>query len=276
MNSNHTTHFRFISHNRRIILLTIIASLVLLVFGALALLLTFGLLPSSLNWLTVIAYIIAVIAFSVLMPVLFFLYSYARSGVEIDTEGVRIQFPGEDPQQMTWSEAIFAIDEGEEYLRLSKGKEGLGHLVGSTRYIRLHLEGMTPEQREQALSKLAEHVEVRHPQLFTLMTLLNTKGDIVARGRLYLLDDNEVLCTENRGEKRVFFHAPLKELERIEPRSPFYIGQMECDAFIIKYHGKDYVIMLGYEITLVSSLGNTSSWSRTGSAQEWLEALTTV
>jgi hypothetical protein len=272
MSTNTITYYRFVSHTRRLVLLTIIAALVLLVSGTLALLGTFNALPDGFQGIIVTAYIVAVLALTVLMPVGYFLYSYTRSGVWIGPDEVRVQFPGESPQQIAWSETVYAINEGEEYLALSKGKEGLGLLVGKTRYIRLHLEGMLPEQRRQAEQEIARHVAVRQPRLFTLMTLLNAKGDLVARGRLYLFE-NEVLCAENRGEKRIFFDAPLQDLKSVKRRNSFYVGRLECEAFVVKYKEKEYVIMLGYETTITSSLGNSSNWSVTGSAQEWVEAL---
>lgn len=266
------TRYSFALHARRISTLTVISGLMFVVFGLLALLSTLGILPAGFNSFTAIAYILAFLGLVVFIPLLYFQYGYERSGVWIEPEGVRVQFPGEDAQQMAWSEANFAVNEGEEYLHLSKGKEGLGHLVGNTRYIRLHMEGMMPEQRSQVEQTLAEHVEIRYPRLFTLMTLLNTTGEVLARGRLYLLQ-NELLCAENRGEKRVFFSAPLKDLSSVKQRASFYIGKMECEAFTIRYDGKDYVVMLGYETTISSNLGSSSHWSRTGYAQEWIEAL---
>ena len=164
------------------------------------------------------------------------------------------------------------MNEGGDYLRISKGKEGLGHLIGKTRYVRLHLEGMLPQQRAEVEQAMAEHVEVRRPRLFTLMTLLNTQGELVARGRLYLFE-HEVLCAENRGEKRVFFYAPLRKLTSVKQRDSFYVGKLECESFSIRYKDKDYVIMLGYETTIAGNIGSSSHWSVTGYAQEWVEAL---
>ncbi len=63
----------------------------------------------------------------------------------------------------------------------------------------------------------------------------------MARGRLYLFE-HEVLCTENRGKKRVFFHAPLKDLSRVRQVDPFYIGQLECQAFSVTYAGEEYML----------------------------------
>jgi hypothetical protein len=198
-------------------------------------------------------------------------YGYAHSGVWIEPDKLRVRFPGMDEQEMPWSAALFAVDEGEEYLRASKGKEGVGFLFGKTRYVRLYLEGMLPEQRAKLEQAIAEHVPVLQPRRFTLMTLLNTKGELVARGRLYLFDD-QLLCAENRGEKRVFLCAPLKDLSDIKQRASFYIGNMECEAFTFRYR-KEYVIMLGYETTLTRGIGSSSHWSVTGNAADWVEAL---
>ena len=268
------SRYHFALHHRRITLLTTISVVLLVVFGALALLSNFVVLPVGLNSFIVFAYILAVIGFVFLMPMLYFQYSYTRAGFWIEPDQLRVQYPGEDKQQMPWSEARFAVDEGENYLRISKGKEGLGHLIGKTRYVRLHLEGMLPQQRSEVEQAVAGHVEVRHPRLFTLMTLLNTQGELVARGRLYLFE-NHLLCTENRGEKRVFFYAPLKDLRSVKQRASFYVGKLECEAFTLQYKDKTYVIMLGYETTISSTLGNSSHWSVTGSASEWVEALLT-
>ena len=264
--------YHFALHHRRITRLTTVSAGLLVVFGALALLSNFIVLPAGLNSYIVFAYILAVIGFVFLMPMLYFQYSYARAGLWIEPDQLRVQYPGEDKQQMQWSEARFAVDEGENYLRISKGKEGLGHLIGKARYVRLHLEGMLPEQRSEIEQAMTEHVEVRHPRLFTLMTLLNTQGELVARGRLYLFE-NHLLCTENRGEKRVFFYAPLKDLRSVKQRSSFYVGKLECEAFTLQYKDKTYVIMLGYETTISNTLGSSSHWSATGSASEWVEAL---
>ena len=171
-----------------------------------------------------------------------------------------------------WSEARFAVNEGEEYLQASKGKEGLGHIYGDTRYIRLHLEGLTPEQRSSAEAAIARHCEMRHPARFALVTLLNSKGETIARCRLYLFE-HELVCAENRGEKRVFFIAPLAKLTNIRRRNPFYVDKLEFEAFALRYQGSDYVIMLGYETTLSGNLGTSSHWAVTGRASDWLEAL---
>ena len=126
-----------------------------------------------------------------------------------------------------------------------------------------------PEQRAQCEQVLAEHVPVRRPLRFTLMTLLNSKGELVARGRLYLFDD-AMLCAENRGEKRVFLYASLIDLDSVKQRASFYVGNMECEAFTFRYR-KEYVVMLGYETTFNRGIGSSSHWSVTGNAAEWVE-----
>src|SRR5260370_42098550 len=115
---------------------------------------------------------------------------------------------------MTWSELGIAVDEGEEYLPMSRGREGLEICLRETRYIRLHLEGLKPQQRAQLEQSIAEHVQVRQPGGFTLVTLISKQGEVMARGRLYLFE-HEVLCTENRGKKQVFFHPPPQGLGRV-------------------------------------------------------------
>lgn len=272
MNTSTIFRYRFVLHTRRLTTIAIVSALVLLVAGLLALLSTFHALSGSQDLLAVLSYLIAFLALAFLLPMLILLYSYARAGVWIEADRVRVQFPGENEQEMAWSEARFAVNEGEEYLRASKGKEGLGHVFGDTRYIRLHLEGLPPEQRTQIEQALAEHMPVRRPRGLTLMTLLDPNGQMVARGRLYLFD-NELLCAENRGEKRVFFYAPLKDLRYVKQRAPFYIGRLECEAFTMTYKDKEYVVMLGYETTIASGIGRSSHWSITGRAADWVEAL---
>ena len=272
MNTSTIFRYRFVLHTRRLTTIAIVSALVLLVAGLLALLSTFHALSGSQDLLAVLSYLIAFLALAFLLPMLILLYSYARAGVWIEADRVRVRFPGENEQEMAWSEARFAVNEGEEYLRASKGKEGLGHVFGDTRYIRLHLEGLPPEQRTQIEQALAEHMPVRRPRGLTLMTLFDPNGQMVARGRLYLFD-NELLCAENRGEKRVFFYAPLKDLRYVKQRAPFYIGRLECEAFTMTYKDKEYVVMLGYETTIASGIGRSSHWSITGRAADWVEAL---
>src|SRR6266705_1296226 len=271
MNTEQIIRYRFTAHTRHLIKLTIISAVVVLIAGSMSLLIGFHLLPINLDGLLLPAYIIAMCAVAILLLVLVLQYGYAHSGVWIESDKLRVRFPGMDEQEMAWSEALFAVDEGEAYLLASKGKEGVGFLFGERRYVRLYLEGMMPEQRAQFEQVLAEHVPVRRPLRFTLMTLLNSKGELVARGRLYLFD-NEVLCAENRGEKRVFFYAPLKDLDYVKQRTSFYIGNMECEAFTIRYR-KENVVMLGYETTITRGIGSSSHWARTGFAAEWVEAL---
>ncbi len=271
MNTENTHRYRFVFHTRRLTNLAIIAAIVFVISGSLALLSSFPILPVHQEWLIVPSYLVAMIGVAFLVPLLVLHYSYAHSGVWIEPDKVRVRFPGMNEQEMAWSEARFAVDEGEEYLRVSKGKEGVGFLFGETRYIRLYLEGMLPEQRAQVEQAIAEHVQVRQPRRFTLMTLLNSKGELVARGRLYLFDDT-LLCAENRGEKRVFLYAPLEDLSDIKQRASFYIGSLECEAFTFRYR-KEYVIMLGYETTFTRGIGSSSHWTVTGNAAEWVESL---
>jgi len=271
MNIEQIIRYRFTSHTRHLIMLTIISAVVVVIAGSMALLIGFRLLPINLDGLLLPAYIIAMCAVAILLLVLVLQYGYAHSGVWIESDKLRVRFPGMDEQEMAWSDALFAVDEGEAYLLASKGKEGVGFLFGERRYVRLYLEGMIPEQRAQFEQVLAEHVPVRRPLCFTLMTLLNSKGELVARGRLYLFDD-ALLCAENRGEKRVFLYASLKDLDSIKQRASFYVGNLECEAFTFRYR-KEHVIMLGYETTFNRGIGNSSHWSVTGNAAEWVEAI---
>lgn len=267
-----TTYYRFAQHTQRIRLITMIAAPVLVVAVALILLAGLNVIGSGASGLEVLGYVVAIPALALLIPMLLLTREYNRSGIWLDDDAVRVRFPGEKPQEMPWTEARFAINEGEEYLLASKGREGLGHVVGETRYIRLHLEGLIPDERQQALVAIDERIPVRTPTKFTLMTLMNTKGEVQARGRLYLFEQ-DVLVAENRGEKRVFFYAPLKDLSSVKPRNPYYIGRLQCDAFSLRYRGQEYVIMLGYETTVSGNLGKSSHWSVTGYAEEWIEAL---
>ncbi|HXL36028.1 MAG TPA: hypothetical protein VN954_02370 [Ktedonobacteraceae bacterium] len=269
MNAEQNIRFRYAAHTRHLIRLTIISAIVVVIAGSMALLIGFRLLPINLDGLLLPAYIIAMCSVAILLLVLILQYGYAHSGVWIEPDKIRVRFPGTDEQEMVWSEALFAVDEGEEYLRASKGKEGVGFLFGERRYVRLFLEGMMPEQRAQCEQVLAEHVPVRRPLRFTLMTLLNSKGELVARGRLYLFDD-AMLCAENRGEKRVFLYASLIDLDSVKQRASFYVGNMECEAFTFRYR-KEYVVMLGYETTFNRGIGSSSHWSVTGNAAEWVE-----
>ena len=267
-----TMRYPFALHARRITRFMVVSALLLAIAVLLILLSTVHALPASLEGLGILAYILGFVALAVLLLMLILSNEYRRSGIWIDADRVRVQFPGEKAQEIAWSEARFAVNEGEDYLRISKGKEGLGHVFGDIRYVRLHLEGLYPGQREQAEAAIAERIEVRRPKHFTLMTLLNNKGEMVARGRLYLFEQ-DVLCAENRGEKRVFFYAPIRKLTSVKQRDSFYIGKLECESFSIRYKDKDYVIMLGYETTIAGNIGSSSHWSVTGYAQEWVEAL---
>jgi hypothetical protein len=259
-------------HTRRIMRFMVVSALLLAIAIILIILSSTHAMPVSLEGLGTLAYILAFVALAVLLLMLVLANEYRRSGIWIGADRLRVRFPGEKPQEMAWSEARFAVNEGEEYLRISRGKEGLGHVFGDTRYVRLHLEGLYPGQREQAEAAIAEHIQVRQPVRFTLMTLLNNKSETVARGRLYLFE-NDVLCAENRGEKRVFFYAPIRKLTSVKQRDPFYVGKLECESFSIRYKDKDYVIMLGYETTIAGNIGSSSHWSMTGYAGEWVEAL---
>ena len=265
-------HYRFARHTRRITRVAILAAIVLLLSVGAIVLQILGALPASLGGLGIVGYLVGVIAFVVLIPMLILSYDYAHGGLWIDDEGARVRFPGEKMQEMAWSEARFAVNEGEEYLQISKGKEGLGHIFADTRYIRLHLEGLTPEQRTQAEAAIEQHCEMRQPVRFTLVTLLNGKGETIARSRLYLFE-RELVCAENRGEKRVFFSAPLTKLTGVTRRNPFYVGKLEFEAFSLRYAGSDYIIMLGYETTLSGNIGTSSHWAVTGYAADWIEAL---
>src|SRR5579863_1212735 len=161
-----TTSYRFAQHTRRIRLFALVFAIILLLcIGAIALDILDE-LSANLRGLIIIGYLVGVIAFVVLLPMLILSYEYARCGLWINDEGARVRFPGEKTQEMAWSEARFAVNEGEEYLHISKGREGLGHIFADTRYIRLHLEGLTPEQREQAAAAIAQHCEMRQPARF--------------------------------------------------------------------------------------------------------------
>lgn len=265
-------HYHFAQHTRRITRVAMISAIVLLLSVGAIVLDALSALPASLKGLGIIGYLVGVIAFVVLVPMLILSYEYSRGGLWIDEEGARVRFPGEKMQEISWSEARFAVNEGEEYLQISKGKEGLGHIFSDTRYIRLHLEGLTPEQREQATATIAQYCEMRLPSRFALATLLNNKGETIARSRLYLFE-RELVCAENRGEKRVFFSAPLAKLTGVRQRDPFHVGKLEFEAFSLRYAGSDYVIMLGYETTLSGNIGTSSHWAVTGYAADWIEAL---
>ena len=267
-----TTRYAFLQHTRRMRKVAIPAAIILLVTSLIILLAFTNALPAGLGCVVAIAFLLAVLSIVVLIPLLVFFYGYSKGGFWLEEQGLRVHFPGEPEQRMDWSEALYAVDEGEEYLVRSKGKEGYGHLVASDRYMRLHLEGLIPEQRAEVQRILAEHVEVRQPRLFTFATLLNSKKETVARGRLYVFE-NDMLCAENRGEKRVFIAAPIRKLSWVRERDPFLVGKLECEAFAINYDKKDFIVMLGYETTIKGGFGTSSNWVQTGSAREWIEAL---
>ena len=267
-----TTRYTFLQHTRSMNRIAILATLALLISGGIIALAFANALPQGLGTLVALAFLVAVVSFVVLVPLVLFLYGYSRGGLWLDEEGVRVHFPGESEQRLSWSDVLYVVDEGEEYLVESKGKEGLGHLVGKEYYVRLHLEGMTPEQRAEILRRLAERVEIRHPRKLVFTTLYNGKSERVARGRLYLFE-NAVLCAENRNKKRVFIAAPLSKLTFVRERAPFVVGRLECEAFTITYDKKEFIVMLGYETTHNTGFGVTSRWASTGEAREWVEAL---
>src|SRR5207237_10930481 len=107
---------RFTSHTRHLILLTIISAVVVVIAGSMALLIGFRLLPINLDGLLLPAYIIAMCAVAILLLVLVLQYGYAHSGVWIESDKLRVRFPGMDEQEMDWSEALFAVDEGAAFL----------------------------------------------------------------------------------------------------------------------------------------------------------------
>ena len=270
-----TTRYAFLHHTRRMRKVAVPAAIVLPIAGLTVALAFANALPPGLGCVVAIAFVLAVVSIVVLIPLLLFFYGYSKGGVWLDEQGVRVHFPGEDEQRMDWSEALYAVDEGEEYLVSSKGKEGYWHLVARDRYLRLHLEGLIPEQRAEVQRVLAEHVEIRQPRLFTFATLLNSKKETVARGRLYVFQ-NDLLCARNRGNKEVFIAGPLRKLAWVRERDPFYVGKLECEAFAICYDKKEFIVMLGYETTIRGALGTSSNWVPTGSAREWIEALQPV
>lgn len=270
-----TTRYAFRQHTQRMAKTAMIATITLIISTIIIVLALKNALPQGLGTLVAIAFVLAVISGIILIPLLLFFYGYSKGGLWLDEQGVRVHFPGEAEQQMAWSEALYAIDEGEEYLVQSKGKEGFGHLVSKQYYVRLHLEGLTPAQRAEIWQRLAQHVEVRQPHKFTFATLYNDKSERVARGRLYIFE-NELLCAENRNKKRVFIAAPLRKLTFVRQRESFAVGNLECEAFVICYDKTDYIIMLGYETTHNTGFGISSRWSATGSAREWVEALQPV
>lgn len=266
------TRYAFLQHTRRMRKVALPVAIILLVTGLVILLAFLNVLPAGFGGVVALAFLLAVPSLIALIPLLIFFYAYRKGGLWLTEQGVRVHFPAEDEQRMDWSEALYAVDEGEDYLVRSKGKEGLGHLVAGDRYARLHLEGLLPSQRAEVLRVLAEHVPVRQPRLFTFATLLNAKKETVARGRLYLFE-NEILCAENRGQKRVFVTAPIRKLTWVRARDPFYVGRLACESFAFCYDKKELIVMLGYETTLKSALGTSSHWIETGSAQEWITAL---
>src|SRR5436309_15235274 len=118
MNVFVAARYRVAHHTQRISPLTLASLLIVIVFGSIALL---PFIKIS-GVLIGISYILAVLGLIVLLPMLYFQYSYGRSGLWIESDGIRVQFPGVNEQQMAWSEARFAVDEGEDYLYASKCK----------------------------------------------------------------------------------------------------------------------------------------------------------
>lgn len=272
MNVQTGSHYTYLLQSRRVTKITIGSLVVLVGAGVMALLSQFGILPNDLQGLVPIFYILAALAFIVFVPMLFFQYGYARGGIWLEPEQIRVQYPGEEAQQMDWREARFGVDEGEIYLNASKGKEGYGHIFGDRRYLRLHLEGVMPEERRRFWYEVTERLDVRHPERLSLVTLLNSQGEMVARGRLYLFEERIVLA-ENRGERKVFLDAPLQALRQIQNEESFSMGRLSYDAFSFQYDGKKYLIMLGYELVMNSMLGSRSNWSRTGESSSWIASL---
>ncbi len=267
-----TTRYRFSLQNRRIVRISLGALAIIAIMGILHLLSQFNALPPGGDVLLGIFYILAVIAFIVLLPMLVLLYGYARAGIWLEPERIRALFPGEDEQQLTWAEARFAVDEGEIYLAATRGKEGFGHIFGDQNYLRLHLEGVDSEVRTRIWRQIEPLMPIRHPERFTLMTLMNSEGELVARGRLYLFEQR-LLCVENRGQRRVVFVGPRNARRHIQREPEFHLGRFSCDAFSVQYEGRKYTIMLGYELTASTSVGRATNWSTTGDAESWIAAL---
>lgn len=267
-----STRYAFLQHTRRMRKVAIPAAIILFISSLIVILAFANALPPGLGCVVAIAFLLAVLSIVTLVPLVVFFYGYGKGGIWLDEQGVRVHFPGENEQRIDWSEALYAVDEGEEYLVSSKGKEGYGHLVARDRYVRLHLEGLIPEQRAEVQRVLAEHVEVRQPRLFTFATLMNAKKETVARGRLYVFED-ELLCARNRGDREVFIAAPIRKLNWVRARDPFYVGKLTCEAFSIGYDKKEFIVMLGYEMTMRGALGTSSNWIQTGSAHDWIAAL---
>src|SRR5713101_5209903 len=104
MSTFSTTRYAFALHNRRISTLTSISALTVVVFGTFALLSNFHVLPAGLDTLIGLSYILSVIGFIFLLPLLVLRYISARSGEWIEPDKVRVHYPGENEQQMEWSE----------------------------------------------------------------------------------------------------------------------------------------------------------------------------
>src|SRR5260370_35777244 len=111
MTNNSTNRYRFVLHPRQLATLCIVSSLVLVIFGCLALLSNFLVLPIDLQGLIVPSYLVATIGLTVLLPVLLLQYSYAQSGVWIEHDKVGVRFAVVNEQELAWSEARIAVDE---------------------------------------------------------------------------------------------------------------------------------------------------------------------
>src|SRR5438105_3744513 len=84
MSTSIATRYRFARHTRRISLLTLICVLLVVICGSIALLPGFKFLDALVG----VSYIVAILAFIVLLPLLYFQYSYARSGLWIEPDKV--------------------------------------------------------------------------------------------------------------------------------------------------------------------------------------------
>src|SRR5207245_9847663 len=102
MNTEHIMRYRFTSHTRHLIMLTIISAVVVVIAGSMALLIGFRLLPINLDGLLLPAYIIAMCAVAILLLVLVLQYGYAHSGVWIESDRLRVRFRGIEGQVMSW------------------------------------------------------------------------------------------------------------------------------------------------------------------------------
>src|SRR5712692_8046786 len=118
-----TMRYPFALHTRRIMRFMVVSALLLAIAIILIILSSTHAMPVSLEGLGTLAYILGFVALAVLLLMIILTNEYRRSGIWIDADRVRVQFPGEKSQEMAWPEARFAVNEGEDYLRISKGKE---------------------------------------------------------------------------------------------------------------------------------------------------------